>query len=484
MLPAALDVLAALLEVGPEGATREHLVHNAGIATSTFYRVLKPLLQKGLVVEADRRYRMPLDNLHNFRFKLWHDAERLYELPPADCEAVLDIAERARQHLRHNLLALWLVGSAARGRFLPESDLDFLAVVREDTDYHPDAHRPVNFVVMTEAQFSRRFAGSDDFVLAALRRGLLLHDAAFARAAYETPLLVALSTTQVEEAQEELERHRRRLLRFAEGDDATQAMAALQALAIKTAWLMLRTMNVFPPPKAELVEACQRYFGHRLAACVNQAVSRRTPLPLRRQVQLAADLHEYHRRFHQHLSHLKAYASLPSAGVMELEQLCEGLFRELFPSRHVESAVETPLPVDVVVRSDAKHYIVIDCRSLTTREMDPQQVVDFKRKAAHLVPSGTRYVMVMNMQRDVPVLERGDVPFQEAVVHAAQEHGVSLITGMDLLQAHNRLHLEELSPERCVTELFAAPRVGGHDQTVQEPVGPLGPRSPRLRRPA
>lgn len=451
MPPAALELLAALLEVGPEGATREYLVLKAGIATSTFYRVLKPLLQQGLVVEDDRRYRMPLDNLHNFRFKQWLDAQHLYGLPVPDRNAILDIVDRAARQLRHNLLALWLVGSAARGRFTAESDLDFLVVVREDTAYEPEAHRPINFVVLTEEQFQRQLEGGDDFILAALRSGLLLYDAGFAQAAYEKPIPVTLSAAQAEEARDGLERHRQRMLRFLQVEDETQAMSAVQALAIKTAWLMLRTMNVLPPPKAELVSACERFFGSRFAGCIEQAI-RRKPLSARRQLQLAAQLHEYHRRFNQHLSHLKAYAPFPSAGWVELEQLCVSLLRELLPDRRVESGEETPLPVDVAVRNAKGHDYVIQCVSLA-RDVEPDQVVEFKRKVSAFVGPDTRCVLVVNGQRDVPVLERAAKVFADDVAHAADEHGVLLLSGMQLLRAHNELHLEELPAARVVAQL-------------------------------
>ena len=126
--PASLKLLSSLSEIGGAGATREHLLQKADISTSTFYRQIGALIENGLVKAAGGRYSLALDGLYGYRFKLWHDVERLYRLLPEDRDMVLGVMSTMTAQARNKIKCLWLVGSAARGELQRESDLDFLLV--------------------------------------------------------------------------------------------------------------------------------------------------------------------------------------------------------------------------------------------------------------------------------------------------------------------------------------------------------------------
>ena len=80
--PAALKLMAALADLGAAGGSRQYLMRKADISTSTFYRLIGPLIENGLVQVEGPTYLMAFSSPYCFRFKLWHDMERLYDLSP------------------------------------------------------------------------------------------------------------------------------------------------------------------------------------------------------------------------------------------------------------------------------------------------------------------------------------------------------------------------------------------------------------------
>ena len=113
--PAALKLMAALADLGAGGGTRQYLMSKADISTSTFYRLIGPLIENGLVQVAGTTYVMAFSSAYCFRFKLWHDMERLYDLSPGDRDTVLSIASAIQSQPASGVIrALWLVGSGAR----------------------------------------------------------------------------------------------------------------------------------------------------------------------------------------------------------------------------------------------------------------------------------------------------------------------------------------------------------------------------------
>lgn len=59
-------------------------------------------------------------------------AERLCALALTDRIQILGVLRQACEALGENMVCLWLVGSASQAALSPESDFDFLAVLRKD----------------------------------------------------------------------------------------------------------------------------------------------------------------------------------------------------------------------------------------------------------------------------------------------------------------------------------------------------------------
>ena len=270
--PATVNLLKALVDIGPRGATREYVLQKTGMAQTTFYRVLKPLLRRGLVREESSRFIMPLDTPYNFLFKRLHDVEKLEELKKVDQDRVLAVFAHAKANLGSNLLALWLVGSAAHRQMTSESDLDFLAVVREESDYAPQRSYDVHFIQMASTEFRERWADKDDFVFTALRHGLLLEDYGFAQEFYSKPIPLEIREEEFYKDEDDISGQKDSIVSYIQLKARKEAQAALANYAISIARRMLRVYNVLPAGKPDLLQALHQLFGPTITSVFRESL--------------------------------------------------------------------------------------------------------------------------------------------------------------------------------------------------------------------
>lgn len=460
-----LLLMIALLEVGAAGATREHLVKKASIGTTTFYRVMKPLLERGLVIQQDSRYYLPLSEWYNYRFKLWHDGERLYQLSNKDRSDVLDIMNNARHSIGDSLSCLWLVGSAAHSTLLSTSDFDFLAVVREPTLYHPTATRDVNFVTLTEAEFRARFDMRDGFVLAALHYGLVLFDRDFAQAYCATNVPVEFADQRLHENERAMDHQRKRFFSHIEEDDIDLAATALETLAVSLTRVMLQTLGELPAGKPDLLHLSEVFFGRRFHQWLRSALSGKTDKT--RLLTLVRLWTDYRDRFFKNTSHLKTFAGLPYSRGFEFEKQCSSILEELLSKDlpagtqlqragqlDVDYTTEDP-GTDLLMKFGGKSYM-LQFKSVERQidaKMVEHQFVSTQAYSRQHPDEPIVMILVANTYRSVPVAERSE-SFTEAVIHSADERGVVLLSGVDLLRAHNVLHLEETTPHQTLKQLL------------------------------
>jgi len=449
--PATTLLMVALLEVGNSGATREHLVSKASIGTTTFYRVLKPLLEHNLVTQLGNRYFLPLSNWYNYRFKLLHDADSLYQLGGKDRNDILDVLQQAQHSLGQSLSCLWLVGSAAHNTLDPASDLDFLAVVRESTLYNPSATRPVNFVTMTEAEFRERYDARDGFVLSALQYGLLLLDRDFSQPYYAKPVPLEPPASDLHDSEQALEQRRKRLLAYLETDDLDLASRGLETLAVSLTRIILQTLGELPAGKTDLLRMAETLLGHRFHLWLRNALSGRPDRA--RLIALTRQWSDYRDRFFHNMSHLKTFSRLPCSRSIEFENLCLGVLRELFQS--CEKPPAGDLGIDLLASSRETYAIALKSAE---RQIDPPALDNFVqctkawREGHHDKP--IHALMIVNPCRSLPVAERPPLP--PPLIAMASRSDVLLVPATGLLRAHNSMHLENATPQQALKQLLSA----------------------------
>ena len=435
--PATVKLLSALVEAGQRGATRELLQQKTGLGKTTFYRVLKPLLSRGVVRENDSLYRMPLDNPYNFLFKRLHDIEKIEELHQLDRDRVLSVVDHAKAHLQSHLVALWLVGSAAHQTMTRDSDLDFLAVTDEEVEYLPSLAYAVHFVTMTQDEFRARWREKNDFVLTALRHGLVLEDRGFAQEFYLQPLPVQLQGQEFHQDAEELEEQKERIMLFIKSKAPQETAQALSHYAISIARRMLRVYNVLPAGKPDLLRASELLFGAKFRQQLEQAIdsgklnraSWTTKL-----LERCHQIEEVYHRFSSHLAYFQEFADLVTASGERHEALAVQALSELSKEKLVSYQ-----GADGLLEKNRQRYLV-EIKSLRGRFTE----APLRQLARHLDAAqddGLRGLLIVTHHRDIPLLERREA-FSASVWQQAGDLGIELRSTLELLCALNRSILE------------------------------------------
>lgn len=433
--PATVKLLSALVEMAPRGATRELLQQKTGLGRTTFYRVLKPLLGRGIVREEGVFFNMPLEHPYNFLFKRLHAAEKVTELPSPVQDRVLSAVDHAKAHLHGHILALWLVGSVAHRTMTEDSDLDFLAVLDEEIEYLPDPAYALHFVTMTEPEFRARWTEKNDFALTALRHGLLLEDRGFAQEFYLQPLPVQLKATEFHQDVEELAQEKERFLLLIRSRARLEAAQALSHYAISIARRMLRVYNVLPAGKPQLLKACELLFGLEFRSLLEQAVQVSRVDSRRSTGELVEDCHQLesvYQRFSSELAHFQKFANLATTSGVRHEQLVGQALQELFKT-NIE-----PFPgTDGWLKVPRQSYL-LEVKSLE----GPLTAAPLHQLARHMAIAAeqgkpAKGLLVANPYRSIPLLERPQA-ISAALQGLASELDIKLYSAMEILRAVNR----------------------------------------------
>lgn len=431
-------LLDALLEVGSEGATREHLLRKAELSVGTFYKKIKPLIQAGLIKEQGHRYYLPLDSAYVFRFKLWRDFDRIYDLSETVRASVLGVLEEALEVLAEGLECLWLVGSVARAEHTVRSDIDFLAIVHDvETHFSPrEGVLPVQWVPMTQETFSSKLRQGDEFAVSAIRYGVLLHDGGMARDFYQVPLNEPSSAFFREKALV-VERFRSRFFESLAVDDLDQARADLASMAQTVIRLIFQRLGEHPGGKPDLLRLLDIYFGPQMRMDFWAAIT--SP----QKSSTKDSLIRLHRSVSDYYEQFAAKAGL-------LEKVTESLLRG--QSAEFESALGTVLSelFEGLQKSDGgaidfllafeNRKLLLEAKTLTGGLAPSQLRQLVKQCQSWEKDSQQQIVLVVNSLRQVPVLERTGL---SAVQDLAQELGVVVLYSTQLLRAYHILHLEE-----------------------------------------
>ncbi len=451
--PAGLRLLSALTEIGAIGTTREYLIKRADLSTSTFYRLIGPLVENGIVKALGPRYAIAFDSPYAFRFKLWHDMERLYRLSAEDRDMVSAVVPRLRSQANfRSIRTLWLVGSGARDELSPKSDLDLLLVTDrlEPPFVTGFQRREASVIQMTVSEFKTAVGRADGFVVSALQNGIVLLDDGFSQRFYASPPPINMSAQQSRAEESVTSEYRERVLGQIEGDDLEEARNALRHQGVHVGRLLLRAAGALWDGRERLVEASEKYYGPRWATTLGEAVLD-PPRNKDAIVLLSRQIEEQHQAFQAHAEHLESFAGLATEPARRLELLCARLFRELLPASHIRKG---GFGVDLHVASDSNSDYLVEIKS--SREVVPEALLDDARlaleRAKKKLNRPTEMILVVNSWVGSP-------PFEPVVdLYRARMRHISpstvTLSGLDLLRAHNRYHLDDTEPSVVLRDLL------------------------------
>lgn len=435
MIPAnSLRLMEALLSYGIEGCHREGLMQQANVSTATFYRALEPLLTKSLVQEQDGRYSLPLAHPHNFSFKLWHDQMRLLDLPPQVREEILSLCQELQKKLGDNLQALWFHGSAAQNNLRPDSDFDFLAVVRKDAEVGVLGSLPVQVVTFTAPHFSLLFTEGDAFLKTVLTHGLLLFDRQFAQQFYARPM-PAPSPLALKERGDIQEQTRSKLFSFLRLEEPEQARRALSQLAVHITRTMLGELGEVPAGKEELITVARLYFGPTFAQLLKQCLEKNASEA--ELFGLSGQLEQWQRQFALQAGFIKELAAGLHGPPLQFENACLQMLRSLADDTDDLSRDTGGTGADIVLRR-GEQTLHIEAKTLKRGAVSPGSI-----STSQVQP----LVLVLNDLKELPLSQRP--PLKKKQRAAFEKRGITLVDSKDLLQLCIRklLALEPTSPD-------------------------------------
>lgn len=410
-VPAELSLMEAVLENGTRGTHREALIRAANLSKSSFYRVVQPLLKRGILQEKGGYYTFPLGHPHNYAFKLWRDQNRLLKIEDPLRSEVLALLETLQGEFKSNLLALWLVGSAAHLTMGEESDLDLVLVVRRSQEYEPRGSRAIQLTIWTEKDFRELYRMGDNFVRTALQYGLVLADRGFAQEFY-AQAMPEPGLKAFREREELLQQGDRRLSFFLREKALVEARQILSGLAVATGRLMLERLGELPAGKHDLVKRAELYFGPVLAKLLQRCLSREAE-DSREILQLNAQLQQWYQKFLPHSDYLEGLVRSLSSTGQEFEIAATKMLALVFPEG-------LTLPVEI---KSCKGQVAVE-----------QLGRGFESDS----------LLILNALCEVPPIQRPDLP--PAVYDVAGQAGVIVWDSRELLQYHNRVLLEEKRP--------------------------------------
>lgn len=429
-------LLTALLSSGSEGATRAQIINSSGIGTTTFYRIIKDLLAKGLVREQGDRFVLPLDVPANFWFKRSYDSKRLFKLP-AD---VLGQVLQTCGDLGRDWLAIWLTGSFAYESANSDSDIDLVVVWREGArpPRQERGARPVQIRSYSEREFVEAVEAGETFVHLVLRHGILIDDNNFAGALYRSRLLDRVRESAP--PRDMVHAFRERFLSLLQQNRLEEAREQAESLTVAAARTVLADQGFLPAAKHDLAAAVETLFGSGVADVIRVGLS--SELQDRRSgVRWARGLWDWYQNYFQHAPHLREGLQIVTAGLVGFEQVVSGICAELLEG--------TPWRVgDSRGREDFRFETEVVSILVETKSVKGPAPADLLAKAGTL---GCE-VVILNARRSLPILERPPIPTE--LKEKARDRHIHLVDSADLLRLHNRMHVADARREEALATLL------------------------------
>ena len=304
---------------------------------------------------------------------------------------------------------------------------------------------------MSDEEFREAVDKADGFVVSALRRGVVLIDGAFVQPFYLAPPSVKIMPQQARAEEPTSDRYREQVLVEIESDDLELARSALRRQAMHVGRLMLRAFGALPEDRKQLVETSRQYFGEGWAGTLSEAILDNT-ISKSEMIRLSRQISDQHDTFQSQSEHLEGFAALATVGGLTLESLCARAFEELLPGGKIirqHSAGERDGGVDIRIEAPGATVYLIEIKSSPEHvpEASIESAVEILERAARSISGSAHLILVANSWVGKPPFEPVvDLYRGRATSHASDSRSknLSVLSGLQVLCAHNRLHLEEL----------------------------------------
>jgi hypothetical protein len=286
----------------------------------------------------------------------------------------------------------------------------------------------------------------------------------FAQAFYLAPAAVKITPQQARAEETTSDQYKARVLTEIDSDDLDLARNALRRQAMHVGRLLLRAFGALPEDRKQLIETARQYFGDGWAIILSEAVLDKK-ISKSEVVRLSRKISDQHDTFQSQSEHLESLAALATAGGLTLEGLCARAFGEFLPGGEVirEQSSKKDTGVDLRIRGPSATEYLIEIKSSPDHvsEASIESAVEALERASRFIGGSIQPVIVANSWVGRPPFEPVvDLYRGRASRHASTSSSkkLSVLSGLQILCAHNRLHLEELEPASVLQDLLSEGR--------------------------
>lgn len=149
---------------------------------SSVYGSLRGLVERGIVIGQNSRYKINFSNEIGWNFKKLNDSAKFYSLPNEMQSKAKEINQKLTYFYADKLVAFMIFGSAASMEIDNKSDIDFFILVsRKDPNRSflsilTSEEKKFHFIEYDTSDFNNGYDEGDDFVISLLKNNLLLID--------------------------------------------------------------------------------------------------------------------------------------------------------------------------------------------------------------------------------------------------------------------------------------------------------------------
>lgn len=436
---AKLSLLRALSRYWYDWLTPEEVAHLGNLNRSWVYKLATELEEGGVLRRWDSRLGLELESRLALAYKYAFDLERLQALPPSIVTAVTGLLDDALHRQRSKLEFAILIGSAARNRLTPASDVDILLVGKEPGALPASLADRVNVVALDTRRFAADLAEGDDFIGSGLRYGLVIHGIEFFGAHARRPL-PEVSSQVLARRREHIEKLIERIPVELHDESLELVRTDLRALGIGVARVALLLAGQYPGSAPELPYEVKRLWGQQAAGIISRSLAQgdgsEAPLLLDRYEELVS-LHRAIQGAAGDIEKLRPLVSGTERRIMPAAEHALKLMGWMVRRDHVRDAPISP-QVDLVGSRTSGETLAVKIKSHRVAPR-PERLRAWAEQVAN-VPATERW-LVLNAPSAIRPLWR-DETFPAELSQIAQHAGVQMLSPLALFRmaAESRLN--------------------------------------------
>src|SRR3989344_195149 len=253
-----LKVMETLVKYWYKEFSAYELAKEAKVTPPMAYLAIEKLRSHKIILSAKKKVKIDFRNHFAYHFKRLYDAERLILLSEEDQNKIQRISQAFKPEYQQALLGLLVFGSTASGEKTELSDIDVLIIVKEkkEMDYERRgllSLGKINLIEKSQSELEGDYLSTQDLVLNALMRGIIIQDSGILRRFLSKPL-PSPSEEVFFQKEEYLGKLKKRLLLLLKDKDYLSLAEEFKAYLVEKFRLELLRRGVISSSKSDLLK--------------------------------------------------------------------------------------------------------------------------------------------------------------------------------------------------------------------------------------